>query len=197
MMTRLLLLPACFVVCVAAMLAARQGAPEKALSPLDSMERKLQYVEQNGAQTTPDPKPTEFTAQEVNAYVASGRIKLPAGVQSVRFEGEPNVVHGFARIDFDQLKSGRSSSNPLLSVFSGVHDVVVVARARGINHMGYVEVESVSLDDVEIPKFVLQVFVQKYLQPKYPNIGMNSQFALPAKVDTATVGQNQVTVTQK
>jgi hypothetical protein len=44
---------------------------------------------------------------------------------------------------------------------------------------------------------VLQVFVQKYLQPKYPNIGLNSQFALPAKVDTATVGQSKVTITQK
>jgi hypothetical protein len=63
--------------------------------------------------------------------------------------------------------------------------------------MGYVEVQSVSLDDVEIPRFVLQVFVQKYLQPKYPNIGLNSQFALPAKVDTATVGQSKVTITQK
>lgn len=186
-----------FVACVASLLAATSGAPQNAGSPVDSMERKLQYVQQNGAQATPDPKPTEFTEQEVNAYVASGRVKLPVGVQSVRFEGQPNVIRGIARVDFDQLKAGRNSSNPLLSVFSGVHDVLVVAQARGVNHMGYVEVQSVSLDDVEIPRFVLQVFVQKYLQPKYPNVGLNSQFALPAKVDTATVGQSKVTITQK
>jgi hypothetical protein len=197
MMTRLLLLLALFLACMASLPAATSGAPGKADSPVDSMERKLQYVQQNGAQATPDPKPTEFTEQEVNAYVASGRVKLPAGVQSVRFESQPNVIHGIARVDFDQLKSGRNSSNPLLSVFSGVHDVVVVAQARGMNHIGYVEVQSVSLDNVEIPRFVLQVFVQKYLQPKYPNVGMNSQFNLPAKVDTATVGQNKLTVTQK
>jgi len=182
---------------MASLPAATSGAPQNAGSPVDSMERKLQYVQQNGAQATPDPKPTEFTEQEVNAYVASGRVKLPAGVQSVRFEGQPNVIRGIARVDFDQLKAGRNSSNPLLSVFSGVHDVLVVAQARGVNHMGYVEVQSVSLDDVEIPRFVLQVFVQKYLQPKYPNVGLNSQFALPAKVDTATVGQSKVTITQK
>lgn len=186
-----------FVACMASLLAATSGAPQNPGSPVDSMERKLQYVQQNGAQATPDPKPTEFTEQEVNAYIASGWVKLPAGVQSVRFEGQPNVVHGSARVDFDQLKAGRNSSNPLLSIFSGVHDVVVVAQARGVNHTGYVEVQSVSLDNVEIPRFVLQVFVQKYLQPKYPNIGLNSQFALPAKVDTATVGQSKVTITQK
>ena len=197
MMTRIALFIGLSIFCVTSLLGPMHAAPQTAVSPVDSMERKLQFVQRNGAQANPDPKPTEFTEQEVNAYVASGRVKLPAGVQSVRFQGQPNTIHGIARVDFDQLKAGRNSSNPLLSIFSGVHDVVVVAQARGVGHTGYVEVQSVSLDNVEIPRFVLQVFVQKYLQPKYPNIGMNSQFALPAKVDTATVGQGKLTITQK
>jgi hypothetical protein len=195
MTTRVGLLPS--LVFLFILPAMSQKAPAKALSPVDSMERKIQHVQQNGALQAPDANPTEFTADEVNAYVASGRVKLPAGVQSVLFESQPDIIHSNARVDFDQLKSGRSSSNPLLSVFSGVHDVVVAAHARGVNHTGYVEVDSVALDGVEIPRFVLQVFVQKYLQPKYPNIGLNSQFALPAKIDTATVGPNKLTVTQK
>jgi hypothetical protein len=197
MMTRLALLSFVISVCCFPATVIGQRATAKPASPVDSMERKIQYVQQNGARPAPDPKPTEFTEQEVNSYIASGRVKLPTGVQSVRFEAQPDVIHGNARVDFDQLKAGRSSSNPLLSVFSGVHDVVVVAHARGVGHKGYVEVDTVSLDNVEIPRFVLQVFVQKYLQPKYPNIGLNSQFVLPAKIDTATVGQNKLTVTQK
>lgn len=185
------------VICFFLLVVTSQKTPAKASSPVDSMEQKIQHVQQNGARPTPDPTPTEFTAQEVNAYIASGRVKLPAGVQSVRFDSQPDLVHANARVDFDQLKSGRRSSNPLLSIFSGVHDVVVVAHARGMNHTGYVEVDSVALDGVEIPRFVLQVFVEKYLQPKYPNIGLNSRFSLPAKIDTATVGQNKLTVTQK
>jgi hypothetical protein len=58
-------------------------------------------------------------------------------------------------------------------------------------------VDSVSLDGVEVPEFVLQLFVEKYLKPKYPNIGLDSRFALPARVDAATVGLHRVTVTQK
>jgi hypothetical protein len=176
--------------------ATSQKTPAKPASPVDSMEHKIRHLQQNAALPAPDPKPTEFTAQEVNAYIASGRVKLPAGVQSVRFESQPDIIHGSARVDFDQLKSGRSSSNPLLSIFSGIHEVAVIAHARGMKHTGYVEIDSVALDGVEIPRFVLQVFVEKYLQPKYPDIGLNSQFSLPARIDTATVGQNKLTVTQ-
>ena len=60
-----------------------------------------------------------------------------------------------------------------------------------------VHVDSVSLDGVEIPQFVLELFVEKYLKPKYPNIGIDSRFALPAHVDSATVGLHKVTVIQK
>ncbi len=33
--------------------------------------------------------------------------------------------------------------------------------------------------------FVLELFVEKYLKPKYPDIGIDSRFALPARVDSA------------
>jgi hypothetical protein len=162
-----------------------------------SMEKKLQYVQKNATLTPPDPKPTEFTEQETNAYLASGQVKLPQGVQSVQLQGQPDVITGTARVDFDQLKAGVKTSNPLLSMFSGVHDITVVAHARGTNHKGYVQVDSASLDGVEIPRFALELFVQKYVTPKYPGVGMNSQFDLPAKIDTATVGQHKVTIMQK
>lgn len=163
----------------------------------DSMEHKLQHIEQNAAAPKPDPTPTELTEQEVNAYVADGRVKLPNGVQSVRFEGQPDLISSTARVDFDQIKAGQHSSNPLLSMFSGVHNVDVRAHARGMGHKGYVEVQSVALDGVEIPHFVLQLFVDKYLKPKYPQIGLYSEFALPDKIDTAKVDQHKLTVTQK
>jgi hypothetical protein len=162
-----------------------------------NMQHKLEHVERNGALAQPDPSPTVFTEAEVNAYFASGNIQLPVGVRSVRFQGQPGVVTGNARVDFDQLKAGRSSYNPLLSMFSGVHDVVVVARAYGKRGEGFVHVDSVSLDDVQIPRFVLELFVEKYLQPKYPNIGLDSRFALPARVDSAAVGSHILTITQK
>jgi hypothetical protein len=162
-----------------------------------TMERKLQRVEANSAAAHPDQTPTEFTEEEVNSYLASGKVQLPSGVQSVKFQGEPGVITANTRVDFDQLKAGRNSSNPLLGMFSGVHDVIVQAHAHGSGGQGIVNVDSVSLDGVEIPRFVLQLFVEKYLQPKYPNIGLDSRFALPDRIDTATVGRHRLTITQK
>jgi len=172
-------------------------AQSKNSAAIASMQKKLDAVQKNGARPTPDPKPTQFTEDEVNAYLASGEVRFPQGVQSLRVQGQPDVITGTARVDFDQLKAGRSSGNPLLSMFSGVHDITVVAHARGINHKGYVQVDSASLDGVEIPRFALELFVEKYVQPKYPGVGMNSEFTLPAKVDTANVGLHQLTIVQK
>jgi hypothetical protein len=177
--------------------AAAQNKPLQNSAAVAGMDRKLQRIKANGASAHPDQTPTEFTEEEVNSYLASGRVQLPSGVQSVKFQGEPGVITANTRVDFDQLKAGKRSSNPLLGVFSGIHDVVVQAHAHGSGGQGIVNVDSVSLDGVEIPRFVLQLFVEKYLQPKYPNIGLDSHFALPDRIDTATVGRHKLTVTQK
>jgi len=175
--------------------AQTRSAPSS--TPLVNFERKLQHVQSNGAQQHPDSSPTEFTEQEINAYFASGEIKLPAGVKSVVFQEQPGIVVGTSRVDFDQLKTGKNSYNPLLSIFSGLHDAVVTAHAYGAKGEGLVHVDSVSLDGVEVPQFVLELFVEKYLKPRYPNIGLDSRFALPARVDAATIGLHAVSISQK
>ena len=174
-----------------------QATAQNVADPAARFERKLQRVQSNGEQSQPDPSPTEFTEQEINAYFASGKVELPVGVRSVVFQEQPGMVIGTSRVDFDQLKAGKNSYNPLLSVFSGVHEVVVTAHAQGAKREGMVQVDSVSLDGVEVPRFVLEMFVEKYLKPKYPDIGIDSLFALPARVDSATIGLHTVTIVQK
>jgi hypothetical protein len=162
-----------------------------------NMERKLHHIESNAALAHPDPKPTQMTEGEINSYFAAGKFPLPAGVRSVRLSGEGGVITARARVNFDQIKTGRQSSSPLLSIFSGEHDIEAEAHAHGSGGTGFVNIDSVALDGVEIPRFVLQLFVEKYLQPKHPEIGLNSRFRLPDKIDAAAVGKHQLTVTQK
>jgi len=158
---------------------------------------KLRYLDANAKLARPDQTPTEFGEEEINAYFASGEVKLPSGVQSVHFAGEPGVVTGTARVDFDQLRSEHNSSNPLLSVFTGVHEAIVIAHAHGEGGQAFVQVDSVSLDGVQIPRFLLQLFAEKYLEPKHPGIGLDSRFTLPARIATAVVGLHKLTVVQK
>ena len=59
-------------------------------------------------------------------------------------------------------------------------------------------VDSVFFDGVEIPRFALDFFASNYLRPKYGNaVGLDSRFALHHRIDTAVVGNNQVTITQR
>lgn len=160
-------------------------------------EGKVQRIERNAELAHPDRAPTEFTEDEINAYFATGKVQLPSGVQAVTFQEAPGIVTASCRVDFDKVTAGRRSANPLLSLFSGIHEVVVVANAHGASGQGVVEVQSVSIDGVEVPRFILELFVEKFLQPRYPNVGLDSRFPLPQKIDTAVVGVQKLTVIQK
>jgi len=159
--------------------------------------KKFHHLDQNGKREHPDSRPTEFSEAEINAYLASGKVRLPAGVESLVLTGASGAVTAHCRIDFDRVRAGRSNSNPLLSLFSGVHEVVVEAGAAGSNRRGRVHVNSVAIDGIEVPHFVLQLFVEKYVTPRYPGVGLDSTFALPDKIDSATVGSHKLTIVQK
>ena len=166
-------------------------------TPAQSAEQKFHYIHANGQREHPDPRPTQLSEQEANAYLASGKVRLPAGVQSVRLVGAPGVIRANCRIDFDAVRASRSNSNPLLRLFSGIHDVVVEAQASGSNHRGRVQVNFVSIDEVEVPRFLLEMFVDKYVTPRYPGVGLDSTFTLPDRIATAEVLTHALVVAQR
>ena len=181
---------------------AQQSSPARASSGgsnrlADSMQAKINHIEQNAKKQPPDQTPTVMTEEEVNTYLASGRVQLPQGVNKVRLEGQSGHVNANLNVDFDKIREGQHSSNPLLGLFSGTHDVRVESDASGTGGQGTVHVRSVSLDGTEIPRMALEFFVEKYITPKYPNVGMDSQFKMPERIDTAAVGYHKLAVTQK
>lgn len=162
-----------------------------------SMEKKIAYLKQNADRTPPDPKPTDITEAEANAYLKEGGVKLPKGVNTLTLAAQAGIIYGHAQVDFDAITQKARSSNPLLGVFSGLHDVHVVAQASGMNHTGTITVQHVYLDNVEMPQIALQFFVERYVKPKYPNVGITSTFPLPLKIETATVEAGRVQLVQK
>ena len=102
----MVLLACCFLAGAA---TARSTSPE-----LASLERKLDHIDANARRARPDQTPTVLSEQEINAYLASDQLTLPDGVESVTLEGQAGVVTGHARVDFDRVRAGIHSSNPLL-----------------------------------------------------------------------------------
>jgi hypothetical protein len=162
-----------------------------------SMQSKLDHIETNAKLAQPDQSPTVLTEDEVNDYLASGRVEIPKGVKKVRLQGQSGKVDAFLTVDFDEIREDQRSANPLLGLFSGTHNVTVETDAAGSGGQGKVHVRTVRIDDMEVPRMALQYFVEKYITPKYPNVGLDSQFQLPARIDTAVVGYHKLTVTQK
>jgi hypothetical protein len=183
------------------LLAPLRGQP--APSPaFDSAVKKFAWLAENGRSANPSTRPTKLTAEEWNAYLNPdgnpGGVKLPEGISSIRISSEPGVAHGEAEIDFDRLTANRSRSNPLLALFTGKHQVTATAHVSAANGVGSVQVDSVLFDGVEVPRLALEFFANRYLRPKYGNaVGMDSTFPLHNRIDTALVGANQVTVTQR
>ncbi|HEV2964548.1 MAG TPA: hypothetical protein VG649_22155 [Candidatus Angelobacter sp.] len=163
----------------------------------DSLQGKLDHIRANGEKAHPDQTPTLMTEDEINDYLASGRVKLPQGVKKVTLEGHSGMITGLATIDFDEIRAGQHSSNPLLSLFNGTHNVRVEADAAGANSTAKVHVRNVSIDGIDVPRIALEYFINKYIAPKYPNIGIDSTFALTNKIDIAIIGYHKLTVTQK
>ena len=162
-----------------------------------AMQAKLAWLKTNAAKAHPDPKPTDLTEPEINAYFAEGGVKMPKGVSHLRLSSHDTTVDAHADVDFEQIMQGRGSNNPLYSLFSGTHDVHAVAQASGTGGIGTIRVQSIDFDGVTIPQFALEWFVQRYLTPKYPNVGLTSTFKLPLRIDSATVETGKVRLVQR
>lgn len=188
---------ALFLLLSSAQSAGSRASGSATSTPAESCARKITYIEQNGNAVKPDQRPTVLTEDEINAYFAAGKVKLPVGVSEVHFALTPAHITSNLQVDFEQLTASRRSQNPLLGLFTGVHKVQVLAHGEGSGGMAHAHIDSASLDGEEVPRFILELFVDRVLQPRYPQASLNPTFKMPARVDTATVGQHKLTVTQK
>ena len=184
------------MICAPMMAQSASAQTQQHSAAYTSADKKIDLVQSdaNGGKT----QTVQFTADELNAYVNEGGVKLPTGVTNVNFSSTPGEVTAVLKVDFDKITAGSSSMNPLMMLFTGVHVVNAKAHASGENGRGTVNIESVQIDGMNVPRTALGFFVSRFIQPKYGNnIGMNSTFTMPSHIQTATVGENKLTVTQK
>ncbi len=183
---------------LSALLAAGQLPQRDTHSPeFRAMQQKIEYLRRNAAKPKPDPKPTDLTEREANAYFNEGGVKLPKGVTNLQLTSQPGILDAHAQVDFEAIMQGKGSTNPLFQLFSGSHDVHIVTQAAGSAGTGTIRVQSAYLDGIEIPQMAMQFFAQHYITPRYPHVGMTSTFKLPLRIDSAAVEAGRVQLIQK
>jgi len=177
--------------------AQTQQAPPDQKALADSLERKVAYLRENGKRAHPDTRPTVLTDEEVDAYMNSGRLKVPEGVSNIHLTTTVGEATATAQIDFDRLTRDVRKNNLLWELFSGVHEVKVRCGVWGKDGMGNVHVQNVWLDGHEIPRFALEFFLAHYLKPKVPQAALDSRFRMPVRIQTATVTKGKTTLVQR
>jgi hypothetical protein len=171
------------------------GTSSADIAAANRFQQKLDYLKQNSEKEKPDQRPTVLAESDLNAYFAAGRVKLPNGLEKIKFSVLPGKGTVQMTVNFDELTA--HSSNPLLALFTGTHLADVNAHGEGSGGIAHAHVDTVTLDGSEIPRFVLQLFVEKMLQPKYPQASLDPNIRLPEKIDLVILGERKITVTQK
>jgi hypothetical protein len=183
------------LICSAAALAQTNNSQHSA--DYLSAEKKIAGIVAFQANPSTPGKTTVLTDPEINAYFAEGGVKWSDGVSDVKIDDQPAVINGSAQVDFDKVTANKRANSPLLAFFTGVHIVRVTAQAAAVKGRASIRVQSVSLDGLEIPRAALEFFVQKYLQPRYPEADLDTVFGMPDRIDSAIVGDRQITFVQK
>src|SRR5579864_508349 len=141
------LLPVAIVMSLCAPFAA-QTATKHFSASAQRFQTKLDFIDRNAKSSPVQRRSTQINADEVNAWFREGGYKLPQGVEKVTFHSQPETIIADTTVDFDAVKQGKRNLNPLLSMFSGVHEVQVTATAAAQNGQGHVVIQSVSIDEV-------------------------------------------------
>ena len=141
-----------------------------------------------------------ITEQEANSYLHFELSSaLPAGVSQARLAFQPGRVLGSSRVDFDKLKEGLPSPPHPLAEFllRGAHTIAVEGAAGGANGIGEFRLERVLLDDVPLPRPVVEFLIEQYLRPRYPTAAIDRPFRLPFSIDGVRAEAGFVLLTGK
>lgn len=163
------------------------------LADYQSAKRKALLIE---ADRVPSTGSIAFTLAEVNAYAAEEvRKEVPEGLRSPRIVLGPNSATGTALIDFAKVQTARGNPpNPVLAMLlRGEHEVSVDLAFQSGNGTGRVDVRRVTVGGASLSGRALELLIDYYLLPRYPEAAIGRPFQLRHNVQKINVLPSGVT----
>lgn len=168
------------------------------LAASKSLETKLQILEGTSPPASGSYPAVIITEYEANSYlkVHSGEF-LPKGVGTPSLSIQPELATASADVDFDELS--RTYPNPndmgpkiLAAMFHGTQRVTVTANVQSDDAGVHVQIQSVVVGSMNVPKWLVDYVIQNVLQPRY-NFDLSKPIAYPDHVKRIVLGSGQVT----
>jgi hypothetical protein len=123
---------------------------------------------------------------EANSYLQYElSADFPPGLSKVRLQFQPGRPQGSAEVDFDKLKAAsRNPPNPLVDYFvQGVHTIGVEGSLAGSGGTGEFHLETVTLDGITMPRFVVDYLIEHYVKTHYPGVAIDRPFQMGFSID--------------
>ena len=135
-----------------------------------------------------------ITEIEINSYLHYELAPaFPSGLSSLRLKFQPNRPQGWLQVNFDQLKGNfETPPNPLMDYFlQGEHTMGVEGTFYTANGMGRFQLETVTVDGITVPRFVVDFLIEHYLRAHFPNADPNRPFHLPSSIQKIVVEEGR------
>lgn len=143
-----------------------------------SAKRKAWLIETD---RVPPQGSVHFTPGEVNAYAAEeARKEAPEGVRAPRLVLGAGSATGTALIDFAKVQTARGNPPGLLLAWllRGERQVTVEIAVESANGSARVDVRSVTVGGATLAGRALEMVIDYYVMPRYPDAAIGKPFQL-------------------
>jgi hypothetical protein len=168
----------------------------------DSLQRKIDAINENGSAKQPVSRKTPVTENEVNSYLAFNiKEKIPRGLTNPEITIlEAGRLAGRVLVDIDDFKRNRNSTGVFdpLNYLSGKLPVTARGVLQTNERRGQFYLESAEILRLPLPKPLLQELVSFFSRsPERPNgIDIDAPFDLPAKIRKIETGRGEAIIVQ-
>lgn len=171
--------------------------PESSLA--ESLARKIELLRERYERESSDAMELEVSEDEANAYLAHRLAdQFPEGVVDpwVRFVGGP--VWAGAMLDLAVLRSQLPQSS-IMQLLAGRVPVELSARLRAEGGVGKLDLESVTLGGIPLPKTFLQELVSTYTKSasRPDGVRLEEPFNLPLGLESVRTEKGKLLLRQR
>jgi hypothetical protein len=168
------------------------------LAASKDMEAKLEILGSKPSQPAASYQAVVVTEYQVNSYMkVHSSESLPKGINAFALSIQPEHAAASANINFDELS--RSYPNPndmgpkiLAAMFHGTQHTTVTAQIQSETAGYRVQIESVVVGPMTVPKWLVDYVIQNVLQPQY-KIDLSKPLPYPDHVRQIVLGSGQAT----
>lgn len=134
----------------------------------------------------------EVSDAELESYVLySLRESIPARVDSIDVQLTPETVAADTKMTF----GNSPTNNPLIDILiGGTHRLFVKGKLTASGGQGKFSLQEARVDGIPVPIVLIEVLVDKYVKPKYPDVRLDVPFVMPWGIEDLTLTDGKATI---